>query len=668
MKKTLLITMIFALLAFGLLARPRSYTQVLRGPGNTLFPDVTNSATQPSAADYVLRAWNTARPAEVLSTATHISGVIRVFRFGAGTDAVPYETCAFLQFSNFPTDWTAGETVHFELTKISTGLTVTWDLIIPDNGTYAIGHRQTVNPIPFVDCASIFSVPEPEYNLALSSNYPGAAIFKGGVDTGFMTPHTFTGVTDAIAGTYSVELANVNWTNSPYIYAGTADANHRFLGTVTPGNAVNPTPANGSTIDIAWDAIPVAYTLSWEAPAGPAPTSYGIWWQGNFMGAQDLLSWVTPLIAEGTYTWKVVPMLADPAKGLDRSAGPVKAKLVAPDSKADGVGVDWTFTIVRGEAPPEYDYEEGTENPYTQGDVTITIVIGGGNANNVPGAPPAPPTPNAAFVPVLTMNLEMIGMGPWTITIATTAPWGAWYSHTSNQWFAVQNVGGFITFVIPIGGKDIPIVPIVLGGSDPTLPVELSYFAATLTAQNFVKLTWVSQSETEMLGYRVYRGKNDEQASAIMITPSMIAATNTSTTQTYTLEDKEVEIGVTYWYWLESVDYGTSHFHGPASINVQGEVPPVLPEVTTMKNAYPNPFKTNKSTTIEVGIKAGETGTVTVYNILGQAVKTFKVTEGTHKLTWNGKDAKGNVCGSGIYFYKLSTPSVNQTKKMVIVK
>jgi flagellar hook assembly protein FlgD len=49
-------------------------------------------------------------------------------------------------------------------------------------------------------------------------------------------------------------------------------------------------------------------------------------------------------------------------------------------------------------------------------------------------------------------------------------------------------------------------------------------------------------------------------------------------------------------------------------------------------------------------------------------VKTFKVSEGTTKINWNGRDAKGNACGSGIYFYKLSTPSMNQTKKMVIVK
>jgi hypothetical protein len=201
-----------------------------------------------------------------------------------------------------------------------------------------------------------------------------------------------------------------------------------------------------------------------------------------------------------------------------------------------------------------------------------------------------------------------------------------------------------------------------------TNPVELSSFTAATTSQNFVNLTWVSESEALMLGYRVYRGESNSQAEALMITPTMVPATNTSTTQTYSITDDEVELGHTYYYWLESVDLGSSQFHGPVSVIVEGEVPPVYPEVSSMRNAYPNPFKATGNTNIEVAVKADESGTVTIYNILGQAVKTFEVTSGTHNIQWNGHNTNGEVCGSGIYFYKLNTPSVNQTKKMVIVK
>jgi hypothetical protein len=171
-----------------------------------------------------------------------------------------------------------------------------------------------------------------------------------------------------------------------------------------------------------------------------------------------------------------------------------------------------------------------------------------------------------------------------------------------------------------------------------------------------------------MMGYRVYRNTSAEQSTSELIDNPMIPATNTSTTQNYTVVDDDVLIGQTYYYWLEAVDYNSSSFHGPVSVTVTGNVPPVLPEVTTMRNAYPNPFKANGSTNIEVSLKAGDTGTLTIYNVQGQLVKTVSLTEGNHMVNWNGRDSRGNACGSGIYFYKLSTQSMNQTKKMVIVK
>ncbi len=202
----------------------------------------------------------------------------------------------------------------------------------------------------------------------------------------------------------------------------------------------------------------------------------------------------------------------------------------------------------------------------------------------------------------------------------------------------------------------------------PTLPVELSSFTATITAQNYVKLTWVSQSETGLLGYRVYRSDTANQADATNISPVMIPATNTSTTQIYTHNDEEVVLGNTYYYWLESVDMGHSDFHGPVNVLVTGDTPPVLPEYTTMRNAYPNPFRPSDNTCIEVFLKAGEKGQLTIYNVLGQSVKSYSVSEGQNLLNWDGKDSKGISCSSGIYFYKLSTPSLNQTRKMVISK
>lgn len=201
------------------------------------------------------------------------------------------------------------------------------------------------------------------------------------------------------------------------------------------------------------------------------------------------------------------------------------------------------------------------------------------------------------------------------------------------------------------------------------VPVELSSFVCTLTADLFVKLTWVSQSETNLTGYRVYRNTNNDEATAEMLDNSWVAATNTSTAQTYNLVDEDVQTGSTYYYWLESVEYASSDFHGPVSVTVENtNTPPVLPTVTVMKNAYPNPFRGGGITNVEIALKGGETGTLTIYNILGQVVRTISLKEGRTTITWDGKDSRGQACTSGLYFYKLHTPSFSQTRKVVIVK
>lgn len=84
-----------------------------------------------------------------------------------------------------------------------------------------------------------------------------------------------------------------------------------------------------------------------------------------------------------------------------------------------------------------------------------------------------------------------------------------------------------------------------------------------------------------------------------------------------------------------------------------------------LSSAYPNPFRTGESnsTNINVTIKAGETGTVTILNIKGQIVKTFPLKAGEHTLIWNGKESS-----SGVYFYRLITPSLHTTKKLVLLK
>ena len=727
MKKIIIIALMCTVV-FGLwAARPRSYTQLLvnssypgapASAGDYQLPNLTNTSSSTSP-DYILSAYVTARPTEIISTLVHPSSTIRVFRFGNGT-SMPYVSAAVLGFGTFPTDWTGGETIHFDITHIPTGHTGSWELVIPDNTTNAIGYRQTVNPIPYVIAPPWITT----YTLTVTSTPDGKPIYKDNIDTGQVTPYTFD---PGEAGTYKVVDPLYTWNPTETVVPElTENTTINFVGTLIPdtytynlhiagpdGYAVTgPTTELSGTIPYTKTANVVTDLLGNYTVADP-PAGYQ-WVMNPITVSADMFSLVAKknggmnkvvlgsrtngakanYVYEATITF-ALEELPPVYYTVTITSVPIGAAIYF-NGDDTGQVTPYTFTLVEGTdatysvvmdhftwepaeyvvtnisenmscnfiGTPYYDIPEGTPILPPGASVTVTLTITGGNANYGSGV--LPPWVNPTFAAVEQYFLDLIGAGPWTITFNTTAPWGAYF--LSGIWNAVQNVGGTITFTIT-GAKDVSDLPIVLGDTDPTLPVVLSYFAATLTAEKFfVNIAWTTQTETNMNGFNIYRNEgSDVLAGAIQI--AYIPATNTSTTQNYKHIDREVENGHTYYYWLECVETnGESTFNGPSPVYVDGPTPPVLPEYTIMHNAYPNPFRAGDGTTIKVDVKAGDTGTVTIYNILGQVVKTFPVNQGTNNLKWNARDSKGNLCGNGIYFYKLSTNSLNQTKKMVIVK
>lgn len=501
----------------------------------------------------------------------------------------------------------------------------------------------------------------PTYTLEVTSNYVGAAIYKDGMDTGEVTPFTFD---PAEAGTYTLVMDNVEWTPAEYVYAAEADETVGFVGVLNPAVPTITFPEEAQVFT--WEAAQ-AVTITWENGA-IIPDYYEYNWNGGdwLALAAGVTEWTTPELEEGAYNFQVRGVIQDPTLGSKTfTKARFTTRNVSNSPKGTGAVATVNFSVVI-EVTPDYPIVPGV--PATVGDAEVTIT-GPGFVGATISTEGLADVPNPTFVATSQGILTLVGTGLVDITLDFD-PAVDWLIY----WIGgapVVIAGPLTTYTIvgiDLGAKDATLEYKGGMGGDPTLPVELSVFNAVLTAQKFVKLTWVSESETNMLGYRVYRSETNDANSATQITAMMIEATNTSTTQVYSIEDREVLPFSTYYYWLEAVDYNHSNFFGPQFVEVPGEVVPELPVQTAMKNAYPNPFKTNANTNIEVALKAGETGTVTIYNVLGQVVKTYKVNEGSHTLNWNGRDSKGNACGSGIYFYKLSTPSMNQTKKMVIVK
>jgi hypothetical protein len=94
-----------------------------------------------------------------------------------------------------------------------------------------------------------------------------------------------------------------------------------------------------------------------------------------------------------------------------------------------------------------------------------------------------------------------------------------------------------------------------------------------------------------------------------------------------------------------------------------------IPNSFALKQNYPNPF--NPQTIIEYSLPKDCEVEITVYNILGQKVRTlvkeFRKT-GTQRVEWDGRDEKGKEVSSGIYFYRIKTPEFSQARKMVLLR
>ncbi len=208
-----------------------------------------------------------------------------------------------------------------------------------------------------------------------------------------------------------------------------------------------------------------------------------------------------------------------------------------------------------------------------------------------------------------------------------------------------------------------------VGSIEAELPVEMTSFTATLTAQMLVNLQWTTESETNNLGFNIYRSTNTILSGSTKMNQTVISGNNSSVTHTYNFLDPEVVVGTTYYYWVENVDMnGASHFSNYVSVAVVGADLPIIPPFSALKNAYPNPFKVNTITKIEFDVKTGETATLTIYNTRGQVVQSYTRTAGSQTISWNGQDNHGQECSAGVYFYKLSTPSCNKTKKIVVLQ
>ena len=98
------------------------------------------------------------------------------------------------------------------------------------------------------------------------------------------------------------------------------------------------------------------------------------------------------------------------------------------------------------------------------------------------------------------------------------------------------------------------------------------------------------------------------------------------------------------------------------------------PEQNLLLQNYPNPF--NPETWIPYQLSEDSLVSVSIYDTTGRLVRTLSLgfqSAGFYNSQgraayWDGRNALGERVASGVYFYQLTTPSFQQTRRLVILK
>ncbi|RKZ35239.1 hypothetical protein DRQ33_00115 [bacterium] len=94
-----------------------------------------------------------------------------------------------------------------------------------------------------------------------------------------------------------------------------------------------------------------------------------------------------------------------------------------------------------------------------------------------------------------------------------------------------------------------------------------------------------------------------------------------------------------------------------------------IPTAYKLGKCFPNPF--NAATVINYELPEKARVKIEVFDLSGHKVTTLLNDEqsaGYRSVVWNGTDDSGNDVASGIYFYRLTTDSFRDTKRMILSK
>jgi hypothetical protein len=186
-------------------------------------------------------------------------------------------------------------------------------------------------------------------------------------------------------------------------------------------------------------------------------------------------------------------------------------------------------------------------------------------------------------------------------------------------------------------------------------------FSVAYNAGSSTELTWDPCQAEDFQYFCIYRGESED----FQPDPENRVHLTIDTSWLDTVEE-----GWRYYYKITAVDYAGNESDPASAGTVTAVTEPVIPQVFALHQNVPNPF--NPVTTIRYDVPAGG-GEVTlrVYDVGGRLVRTLvDGTEGPGEktVTWDGRNDRGRVVASGVYFYRLTSETYTHTRKMLLMK
>lgn len=94
-------------------------------------------------------------------------------------------------------------------------------------------------------------------------------------------------------------------------------------------------------------------------------------------------------------------------------------------------------------------------------------------------------------------------------------------------------------------------------------------------------------------------------------------------------------------------------------------------DIYTNLTVFPNPFSTTTNITFGVESRQYAVGSMQIYDITGQLVKTFDplpCAPGAVQITWDGCDESGKVLPSGVYILRVTAGEHAETQKLLLIR